>query len=372
MKRILYITTYPVKESSDGISNKIKDQIKAMEMIGCIVDSIFRTEIGVQYNISNKIGHLNVNGKRKYLFFLYALKIIGENEEGYDYIYIRNPHGGLYSLFLYSMLKKIKKKGTVSILEIPHYPYENEGRSLMDKVANISHKISRKKFLPYIDRIVYMGPLQKNIWGKKSIRIVNAVDLEKNAPIKQNVILDNTIRFVGVAALAYWHGYDRLIKGIKEFTDENCSEFKVEFHIVGDGEPELTQLKSIVEKYNLGKYIFFHGRKMGEALNHIYDKMNVAVDSLGRHRSGNNYNCSIKSKEYTARNLPFIKSHLDDSFNCAGFVFNAPADDSAINLNEVVEWYQSLGEYGLSIRNYAIKNFSMETQVKHSLGIIDE
>lgn len=367
MGRVLYITTYPIKEIGDGISNKIKSQVRAMELIGHDVDWIFRTDAGIAYKISGVNSEIGINGRWKYLFFMKSAKLVEGYGGSYDYIYIRNPHGGLYSLFLSVFLKRIRKINSVVVLEIPHYPYEDEGKSFMDKVANAAHKISRRFFLRYIDKIVYMGPVQHNIWGRTAVRIVNSVDLAMNRPVNKSKGRGGNISFVGVAALAYWHGYDRLIMGINDYVKNKENEVKVDFHIVGDGEPELSYLRDLVSKYQLEDYVVFYGRKTGDELDEIYDEMDIGVDSLGRHRSGNNYNCSIKSKEYASRNLPFIKSHLDDSFNDVNFVYNVSADDEATKLDDIINWYESLDVSETEIRSYAVEFFSMEKQIRKSL-----
>lgn len=82
-----------------------------------------------------------------------------------------------------------------------------------------------------------------------------------------------------------------------------------------------SELKALVDKLNLRKYVIFHGPQHGDALTKIFESSNIAVDSLGRHRSNNEYNCSLKSKEYCARGLPFVKSHKDDAFEGTNYFY---------------------------------------------------
>ncbi|MCL6331924.1 hypothetical protein EXT51_20780 [Pectobacterium carotovorum subsp. carotovorum] len=361
VKKILYVTTYNIDESGDGISNKILSQMRAIKSLGYAVDSIYFSEDGILLNVDEKIKLIKIKKIFRYFFFLYIVRFFKEKEIYYDYIYVRNPHGGLYSVFFHVFLEGMKKNNTLCILEIPHYPYEKETRSFLGKCALTSHRISRRFFLKYIDRIVYMGEKTSEIWGVPATRINNGIEPDRYPSVHRELNC-STIKMIGVASLAYWHGYDRLIASIADYY-KKYNELKIEFHIVGDGEPEYTSMNKLVHELSLEDSVVFHGRKSGKELDDLFFSMNIGVDSLGRHRSGNNYNDSIKSKEYAIRNLPFIKSHIDDSFQNVDFVFNISSDEIAFDLNEIIKWYSDLDLSNERIRNYAEKNLTIVKQM---------
>ncbi len=362
MTSLLFVTTYGLELDGDGISRKIFNQIKGFESNSCSVDYLCR--IG---------DHLVLNGEpisrlskmKRYLFFLRARTFFGRRENGYDLIYVRNPHGGLYVAFFSLFLKYFKNKGAKIILEIPHYPYEGESNSLLGRIALFIHQRLRKYFMKYVDGIAYMGPRVQEIWGAPALRIANGVgelvDIVPNPRKGREAVgPKGIVRFVGAASLAYWHGYDRLIRGVAAF---NPSDTEVEFHIIGDGQPEYDRLRKLARELSVEDKVIFHGRKGKQELDEIFSDMDIGVDALGRHRSGNNYNCSIKSKEYAAKNMPFIKSHQDDSFDGVAFVYNAFPVDEPIDLDDVLRWYERLGDYGQSIREYAESNLTWKTQM---------
>ncbi|WP_310516296.1 hypothetical protein, partial [Klebsiella pneumoniae] len=82
--------------------------------------------------------------------------------------------------------------------------------------------------------------------------------------------------------------------------------YNVVFKIIGDTEPELSRLKKTVFTLGIEQKVQFCGRRSGDDLESEFYQAHLCIDALGRHRSGNDYNSSIKSKEYTARGLPFI------------------------------------------------------------------
>ncbi|MEH0835108.1 hypothetical protein [Pectobacterium cacticida] len=364
VKKVLYVTTYNIDENGDGISSKILAQIRAIKSLGYLVDSVYLFEDDILFTVNDETILVKIKRIFRYFFFLYVVRFLKKKKSHYDYIYVRNPHGGLYSVFFDFFLNNLKNNA-LCILEIPHYPYEKETKSFLGKLALVSHKISRLFFLKYIDRIAYMGEKTTKIWGVPAIRINNGIEPDRYPSVHSKSDV-STLKMIGVASLAYWHGYDRLIVSIANYY-KKYNDLKIEFHIVGDGEPEYTSLNRLVHELSLGDSVIFHGRKSGTELDDLFFSMNIGVDSLGRHRSGNNYNDSIKSKEYAIRNLPFIKSHIDDSFQGVDFVFNVSPDDSAFDLNDIIEWYKKLDLSNERIRSYAVENLTIVKQMEKIL-----
>ncbi|HHK8314339.1 TPA: hypothetical protein ACQVLB_004989, partial [Serratia marcescens] len=220
-----------------------------------------------------------------------------------------------------------------------------------------------------IDLIVYMGAFTKEIWGVKALRIFNSVDISQNPMIKNcfsKTVNDEPIRLIGVAQLAFWHGYDRIITGLAEYYKNSSNSKAVYFDIVGNSDfgGAESELKALVDKLNLRKYVIFHGPQHGDALTKIFESSNIAVDSLGRHRSNNEYNCSLKSKEYCARGLPFVKSHKDDAFEGTNYFYQVPPDESAIDISELLNWYKrvdfDLNEMRCFVENELVWEVQME------------
>lgn len=90
-----------------------------------------------------------------------------------------------------------------------------------------------------IDLIVYMGAFTKEIWGVKALRIFNSVDISQNPMIKNcfsKTVNDEPIRLIGVAQLAFWHGYDRIITGLAEYYKNSSNSKAVYFDIVGNSD----------------------------------------------------------------------------------------------------------------------------------------
>lgn len=362
-KKILFITTKVINDiDKDGIAKKIYNQKMAWEKLGFNVDFFYRTNNGIQGNIDNNIVKYKGFFLPRFFMLIWCFYIL--KKESYEILYLRNVHTEMNVLgfpFFLLLIKKIAKK---IVLEIPTFPYFDEVKGVKDNLYLFLYKLNIPILRKKIDLITFMGRNQSLIWGIPALRIVNCVNVENIAYKTHNKNNNDVLRFIGVAGLAYWHGYDRLIRGLEEYTN-----YSIEFHIVGKNEPELTRLKKVASDSNVLDRVIFHGELSTAEINKLFEKMDIGVDSLGRHRSGLDYNCSIKSKEYTARNIPFIKSHDDDSFNNVDFVYTVSANESPINISLVLDWFFKIdldNEY--AIREYAVENFVWEKQFEKILN----
>lgn len=363
LKKALFITNNTIS-ASDGVSKKILSQCSAIEGHFYSVDFVCSDENGLCWRGANERANVKLPKFKKYFLFYEAKKLISFYAKQYDVVYVRNPHGGFYSVFLCFLLKNFKNNNTKVYLEIPTYPYDKEIRGFKGHLSNFVYKLSKFFFLKYIDSIVYMGEPVEQIWGKPCIRVANGVacsDININPNI-EDIKLLSSIEFIAVARLENWHGYDRFIYGLFNYYNDNQPKKKVILHIVGDNEPCLSQLKNLANKLGVANKVIFHGALSGVNLDRVFSRCQIAIDALGRHRTGNNFNSSLKSKEYTARGIHFIKSHIDDSFDKCLFVYNCPADDTAIDVNEIISWFERNYQKPQIIREYAEKELSWTSQ----------
>lgn len=358
MSKMLFVT-HAKEDESNGVWKKIRAQVQAFKNMGFNVDLVFE----------NKNGDLGILGEsyrvvklaHRYCMFYYLAKHIGR----YDYIYFRKPHGGLYALFFHLPIKKAKEinENVKIYLEVPTYPYKKEATNIKSKISNmifdLFFMLARKK----INSVLYIGQFTESISGVKAIKINNGVNVENICLTGLDARNKMDVNFAGVANLMLWHGYDRMIESLYAYQGTR----NIFFYIVGDTEPEYSRLKKLVVDKGLEEKVFFVGRLDTDELTKFLKKVSICVDALGRHRSGNNYNSSIKSKEYTAMGIPFLKSHLDDSFDNEFFVYQVSANDEIIELDNVLSWYDKLPDnYKYLEREYAINHFSWET-IYHSI-----
>lgn len=338
MKKVLYLTLIDFDNSNEiGVIKKIESQKKAFEKLDYLVD--------IQcYRGLNKIEE-----KINKIFFKRSL--INNN---YDLIYIRKPI--ITSSFI-ALLKKINKKQTKVIIEIPTYPYLTEKKGILKKIIYFHENLQVKKLKKYVDLITYYGTPTKKIWGIEALELQNGFECEGIKTLKS--LSQDKLNLIALGNISVWHGYDRIIKSISNYSEID----KIVLHVVGEGN-ELSNLKKMTMDLNLDRSVIFHGKKIGEDLEKILEKCEIGIDSLGRHRSGNNYNSSLKSKEYIAYGLKIVKSHIDSSLENCKYVYNVEPNEGVIDLSALIKWHRDNDYKKEEIQDFARKNFSWVKQIK--------
>lgn len=253
-----------------------------------------------------------------------------------DLVYIRNSMADYQ--FLHSLkLWKEKHPALKIIIEMPSFPYDMEAAATWNKLVLWRDRHYRKFLKKYVDRIVVFTD-HETVFGIKAIQAVNGIDVNKVQMIKPISNSSQSINVVAVALISFWHGYDRFIEGLFQYYKEGGSR-EIVLHLVGDG-PATPELKQLVKKLKLEKYVIFYGTKSGTALDVIYDRADIGLDVLGSHRKGDRWFGSLKSREYLAKGLPFVTEYpLPDAIEpVKQYILKVPYDDSPIDMEELIRF----------------------------------
>lgn len=361
MIKLYYVAPFKgIKENVVGIDKKINAQIHTFEKnhIKCYKVDVTLEKDKMLKKIKSLLPYTSTFGNWSKL----------DEVENPDIIYIR------YEKVDYQFMKKIKNlrlsnPNVKILLEIPTYPYDKEWqRGMKWKPYKIKDRINRKKIHKYIDKIITYSN-DKKIFNVPTINISNGVDIREIQSRKSMIQKD--INMIAVASFTNWHGYDRVIRGLYEYYSHDQKQ-SVVLHLVGDG-PELEKYKQLVEKYKLQDYVIIYGRQTGELLDRVYNQCEIALDAMARHRSGVFYNSSLKGKEYAAKGLPIISGvctelDYDEKFK---YYLRVPADESIININHIVSFYNKVYKNNVSkqeivkdIRGYAEQYFDINQCLK--------
>lgn len=356
-----------------GISKKIYNQIEALRECGLNTDLCYVKidEKGchkricgddVIENFGNRFCAKIVKWFRFRSLTTYILS------RDIKFVYIRSFYNTTPPLL--KMLKTLKTSGIKVVMELPTYPYDIEVKnSPFDlRLLFLINKLYRNKLKTCLSRIVTFSNF-KEIHGVKTINISNGIDFG-TIKLKQNKTgVDNKINLIAVADIHYWHGFDRLIKGLGEYYKKS-NPVEVCFEIIGDGViSELDLLKKLTIDLDLTKYVHFKGNSSGEDLDNYFERADFGIASLGRHRSGIKNIKTLKNREYAARGIPFIYSEEDDDFENMPYIIKAPADDSFIDIQRIIDFKKSLKLTPSEIRESIVNSLSWKVQMQK---VIDE
>ncbi len=266
--------------------------------------------------------------------------------EGIQLVYARSFMNA--NPWLIRFFKKLYKAGVHAVTEIPTYPYDKEyNRNTywqMRLTLNID-QLFRRALYKYMDAMVTFSDA-KEIFGQKTINISNGVDFD-SIPLHQPSAISHqpsSLHMIGVAEVHSWHGFDRVMAGIGEYYRDVRSKKEdvrgVYFHVVGGVHPYHmnNHFMPIIKKYHIHDKIIFHGTMFGKELDDVFNQCQFAIGSLGRHRSGITVIKTLKNREYATRGIPFIYSEQDSDFDQQSYIIKAPADDSPINIQEIIDF----------------------------------
>ncbi len=250
--------------------------------------------------------------------------------------------------WLIRFFKKLRLAGIKTVTEIPTYPYDHEfDNSSWDVKAGLMvDKLFRCRLSRQMNALVTFSDAEQ-IFGQKTIRISNGVDFD-SIPLHQPSAISHhplEIHLIGVAEVHTWHAFDRVIAGMGEYY-KHSGQREVYFHIVGGVHPAERYkpcqwhpgLQAIIDKFGIQDKIIFHGTMFGDELTAVFNQCQFAIGSLGRHRSGITVIKTLKNREYATRGIPFIYSEQDSDFDSQPYVLKAPADESPIIIQQIIDF----------------------------------
>lgn len=352
----------------NGISKKISYQREALRNNGLDTELCYTAfdENGNQLRmIDNNVLVNYGNGIKakvlKRIEYSSIVKYIVTNS--IRYVYMRSDHNA--NPFTVRMVKSLRSHGVVVDMEVPTYPYDKEYDQfgLYDKLTLRVDMLFRRLLASYLHRIVTFTGLVE-IFGKKTIRISNGIDFSKIRLRKSVPDLSEGFNLVAVAEIHFWHGFDRVVRGLSEYYKSNPGK-EVFLHIVGGGiQDEIDLLHRLSKEGGIEDKVIFHGPLWGEDLDNAFEKAHFAIASLARHRSGISSIKTLKNREYAARGIPFIYSETDEDFDFRPYIIKASPDESNININNIIDFYNSLNPDPREIRASIEGELSWDRQMK--------
>ncbi len=381
--KILFLVYHGFEESS-GISKKIRYQVKGLRENGhdvrlchyTITDDGHRCRF-VDNDVIQDYGKGFIAALRQRVgydcIFDYCVR------EGIQFVYARcfqnaNP-------WLIRFFKKLRQTGIHAVTEIPTYPYDAEfvGFPFMTRTNLKVDQIFRCALYKQMDAVITFSDA-KEIFGQRTINISNGVDFDSiplHSPLTSHL---SPLHLIGVAEVHYWHGFDRLIAGLGEYYSQkpkaNSEQPNVIFHIVGGVAPSemydsmhAPGFHELIEKYGIQDKVIFHGQLFGKALDDVFNQCQFAIGSLGRHRSGITNIKTLKNREYATRGIPFIYSEQDSDFDHQPYVLKAPADESPINIQQIIDFVETNQSNPADIRE-SVEHLSWKIQMQQVVDAV--
>jgi glycosyltransferase involved in cell wall biosynthesis len=373
--RVLLI--YPVREDFEpnrGVLNKMRYQTDALRSLGFEVTTVVGREQGVVFNGTRVVEYRRTGGRPRRVVNHYAWfwGVVARQcaAEDYDAVYIRHPGSNPAFLGFLARMRRGNAKLRI-ILEVATYPMAGEADSLAQKLILASDTICSPLLRRFVNYVVTFSS-HSEIYGIPCIRSSNGIDVSAVRLRGASKPDRSAPRLLGVASLAKWHGYDRVLHGLRRALDQNPS---VTPHVsfAGHG-PAAAELRELCTSLGLDDHVTFHGMTTGTELDELFDRSDVAIASLGMHRIGVERASSLKTREYCARGVPFVLAGRDDSFpETFPFALRVPVGDEPIDLIKLLDDFGAAVSHvedpAAEMRSYAVDHLSWTMRVSEIMRV---
>ena len=270
---------------------------------------------------------------------------------------------------LIALMKTAQQRGIKVLYEIPTYPYYGEQfRASRKKYRAVAKIAVDAMFSPlikkYADHIVIIRSNSKIRLHHKMVEINNEVNTEKIKSKENYGSKDGVFRMVTVGTLFPYHGYDRVLAGLKDCKEE-VDGHPVEFHIVGASQT-IDELKEQAQKLGL-KRVIFHGMKTTDELNEMYEDFDVGLGCLALHRRNADIDTTLKIIEYYCRGVPVVTSGKSP-YKDPAVTICVPDGEEAVNINRLYRKWKNIDkDKQQKLSEQAKKEFSWNFIMKQLL-----
>lgn len=374
-----------IYRSSPGVEEKLKEKASEAASLDLNIDFYFLNAF--KEGIVDRVKYVKIKSMKfpfkSYVSFFKRYDIIEKTIDlkPYDYIIIRYPKADKSGIRFTQKYNVITEHHTDELSE--HLSLIKSERSLKRKIINLIHYLQEKRFSKDVlsnckgltavteeIKKIELSKLQNHI---PAIVISNGVNVKA---IKQTGFQKfdgkslNLVMTIG--SFSPWHGLDRIISAV------NCyaGGVKITLHIIGN--VNKADLSHTISDFSRIK---FHGFKSGKELDEIMKNMNLAVGSLAMFRVRMEEACTLKTREYTARGIPFVLGyndsdlqHVDTSYR---FYLPIANNDSKVEMDNIINFAKHMSTFSESesisdyMRAYALEHMDWSVKVKQYIEFVE-
>lgn len=370
MASVLFFMLYDIDDLNRN-NTKLVQQMEAAKKMGFQVSYLGYSHKGIflcsengNDRICNSV-RTNRNFFKRMQIFRACLKVLDRNT--FDYCYIRKM---ITTINYGRCLKKMANKNIPVAVEIPTYPDYKEVAQDSRILKRLAFKVLwfvDKHYSKYVSVFALIGEKADSYMGIRAINIDNGIIVDDIAKWEHRK-KEGEIHVMVVANFCYWHGYERLINGIREYYKKDIQHEKIIVHMVGeDCDGSLKKWIAMAEEAGIIENIVCEGEKYGAQLDEIANMCDVAIAGLGLYKKKLFNASELKVLNYCARGIPFLycSEPLDNSCikDCC---MKIPNDASPLDVEEMV-WFcrriEQITDASVLLRDYCKQNYNWESQL---------
>ena len=302
--------------------------------------------------------------KKRSLYFQKVRQLL--SEQSFDLIYFRYP------LSDWQLLKLVKQYPGKIVFE--HQGMELE--EIQSRGGGFLRTSLERWMAPYVFKytggsvavtreVAHFEKHRSRFRDLPTATISNGFDVALVPQRKAPAFDGKNLNLLLVANVHLWHGLDRLVQGLAEYS----GPLTIQIFVVGMGE-HLDEQVAWAKGRGIADRIVLCGKCYGADLDAYFNRCHLGVGSLGLHRIRMNDTSTLKIREYMARGIPFIYSGIDRDLQRTkeidpfGLAFEA--QDKPIDMSRVVDFttqVYSLPDHPDRMRQIALQSIDMKIKM---------
>ena len=371
---IFFYANFRTYDFTLGITRKVFSEIASFRKIGYKVyySGYLKDGVAIFDNESNIVLKKKYPFKNESLIHIIrrpmlinlCIDYMKKCDLNFSFSYVRYHFFDRKYLKLLSSLNLKSDKVIIEAHSAPKFPKDFSIMRCVGWKDSRWNKLAKK----YVDLVASMSD-EERLWGIDTVKITNGIDVK--AIRKHKYSGDkNKINLIAVSFESPVHGYDRIIRGIREYYD-NGGKRKITFHIVGT---TMRQTDNLISDLGLSDICIKYGPKVGEELDDIYDKANIGIGCLANHRIGSKFGSALKTKEYIAKGIPFVYGWQEAVLEGFEFALKFELCEAPIDIEKIIIFFDNLPKDGLSstIRGHLSYKDTWDYQIKRVVDAIKE
>jgi glycosyltransferase involved in cell wall biosynthesis len=345
--RVAYVNCLVSKRGLLGVEKKLALQARAAVDLDLDLDIFY---VGIKRLINNGGVHYHCQGRGAVSKFIASFTRYSRvhrfiDTDRYDALLLRYS-GADFSLFS-EFLRRVGHK-TVTEHHSKELPESRTyDTTLPQKLLNLSMEhflgpriIRRCRGLIGVTPEITAYELERAGRPMPSCTVTNGIFVD-NVPFTRCARYDG--KALNLLCLANrfepWQGLDRVLEGLASYT---CRDLRLNLFVVGEASQELLELGRRASARSCINVVFF-GRLSGNRLEEVISSSHIAFSSLALFRKGMEEACSLKTREFSARGIPFVLGYRDpDLSDEASFFLSVPPDNSPIAMEVVIQFAESV------------------------------
>ena len=360
MNKIIYVNFSSIESS--GITNKLENQAKALKNNSKNAEVICFIPYHNKITSSENVTYVNLPKFTPKLSLLLKPKFVSAYLKNYDtdIVILRFMH---YTPFFWYFFRNKHYKLIVEYHTLIIPELMNNNRYVIASINFFSKKLCESVIDAKI--CVTQEILEAEKFTKPMKMISNGTEV---ANFKKDIFKSydkKNLSIIFIASLNQpWQGLTRILYSLREWIE--LSDVDITLHIAGNISSNEVDISGIEDN------IIFHGYLDGNQLDNLFKDANIAFSTLALYTKKMQDACSLKSREYLSRGIPFIYAYIDpDISEDFAYALKVPNNDTIIDFSLVEQFLLSLNylynegdSITSSIRQYAREHIEYNIKAK--------